>query len=201
MRTMKIYDVEYYRPFHFRIHLKESYLRAESKGAIIFASNGYFAILSEQLDQLSDKNRLTLLEIERLNQQGIVIGRLHRGWSSHQQQNQTFSRQLIYEEICCIQYFLRLITIHLESRESEGEKLTNHDNVRILIGKVVQSIEEIEASLESEILIKPLKQYIANVVRTACNHLAKLAGGRSFISSSVIEMLCTFEVLNKIYLH
>jgi len=66
---------------------------------------------------------------------------------------------------------------------------------------VVQAIEEIEALLELKSLENPTKNYIAKVIRTACNHLAKLAGGRSFISSSVIEMLCTFEALNNIYLN
>lgn len=201
MHAIKIYDVEYYQPFHFKTQLDKSYLKSESRKAIVFSNNGYFAISRERFEQLPNKDGAMVLEIERLNRQGIVIGKLHQSLFNNDEQYQSFSRQLIYEEIYCVRYFLRLITVHLEFRESEARKLTNHDNVRILIGAIVQYVEEIEALLELEILTRPVKNYIAQVVRTACNQLAKLAGGRSFIASSVIEMLCTFEALNKIYLH
>jgi hypothetical protein len=201
MHAIKIYDVENYKLFHVKAYLDNVYSNTELGGCIIFSNKGYFAISRERFDQLRNKDEFKLLEIERLNQQGIVIGKSNQDQGINNKQIQNFSRQLVQEEVYWARYFLKLITAHLEGRESEGQKLTNHANVRILIGEVIQYIEEIEALLKLEALVESTKKYIAQVIRSACNHLAKLAGGRAFISSSVIEMLCAFEALNKIYLN
>lgn len=202
MHSMQIYNVENYEPFNFKDKLNSIYFKADKGENYVFSNKGYFAISEDIISKLQNKKALIPLEIEFTKKQGIVIGKINQEQSIIDNgHNRVFLKKLIQEEVHCLRYFLNLITAHLNQRVSEGTKLTNHDNVRILIGEVVKFIEEIIALLKLEELTMPTKKYIAQVIRLACNHLAKLAGGRSFISSNVIEMLCTFEALNMVYLH
>ena len=84
----------------------------------------------------------------------------------------------------------------VKNRESDGSKLTNHNNIRVLIAEVVLHLEEIEIlSKHISQLKNNSRNYLSKIIQSACHSLGKLAGGRAFLSQSIIEMLCIFAVL------
>ena len=112
-----------------------------------------------------------------------------------------FLIELFKEQLVWAEHYLFSIHEHLENRESEGKKLTNHDSVRLLVGKTVSCIEIIKAIFTTiNFHNKDVLNFISHQMIEICNNCAKLAGGRAFVSGGVLEMLITFQFINQHYL-
>lgn len=201
MYAIEVYNDEQFLPFNFEKNLHKIYRSISPKNTIIYGAKRYFAMPSALQNQIGYQYDFIPIEQEFINNHGITLGIIKQNDSLAMVSTSQFISALITEECIWIRHFLQVITTHLHNREVEGSSLTNFTNVRILIGKTVQLLEEIN-SLENgiNILENSYLEYIQETISNACNYLAKLSGGRAFLKQNVIEMLCTFEVINLIYL-
>jgi hypothetical protein len=200
MYAIDIFDVDFYRAFSFENNLRKIYQNSGCEKKIISSKEGYFAIPIDFVSGSSNIDNCTRFNQNFINKQKIIVGKFD-ACSSSGSIPSWFIHELISEEGIWIRHFLDVIVKHLTNREAEGLKIISHNNIRILIGKTVQALEELGCLINCT--FDELAQqfgYVKEVINTACNYLAKLAGGRAFFSNSIVEMLCTFEVLNNIYL-
>ncbi|RUR19911.1 hypothetical protein ELY21_02310 [Legionella sp. km535] len=200
MYSVDIFDVNFYRAFSFEKSLRKIYQNSGCEKKIIHSKEGYFAIPMVIVSESSDIDNHMRFNQNFFNRQKIIVGKFDVCSSSGSIPS-WFIYELISEEGIWIRHFLDVIVKHLTERVAEGTKIISHNNVRILIGKTVQALEELGCLINctSDELAQQFS-YVKEVINIACNYLAKLAGGRAFFSNSIVEMLCTFEVLNNIYL-
>lgn len=199
MYDADILDVDFYYSFNFEKSLIKIYQNSHFEKKMVYSEDGYFAIPKDFIWSISDIDNFMSFNQSLFNRQNIIFGKLTTS-SSPETINSRFINELINEEGAWIRHFLDVIVKHLGEREAEGLKITSHANVRILIGKTVQALEELGCLINASDELAEQGRYINNVINIACDYLAKLAGGRAFFSKSIIEMLCTFEALNNIYL-
>lgn len=108
-----------------------------------------------------------------------------------------FKQALLLEELFWIEQFLKGIYAHLDSRESQGLKITQHDLIKCQIASIYAEIQMLNMTKLREEKIS--WKLISDSIRNLCLSLAKLAGARAFLSGNVLEMLWTFERLNQEY--
>ena len=198
MHPAPIFNTEKYLPFNFYESWRQvTQCMADEKNHFPSA-NGYFVALSHEITADREKHFVDISPVF-IKKQQITVGK-DLPVKTQSEATAQFKQELIKAELDWIIQFLNIISAHLEQRESESMKLTNHPNVRILMGETVQHIEELHNIVIASEMSQSTLCYAAQVIRMGCNQLAKLAGGRAFLTGSIIEMLCTFEVINKIYL-
>ncbi len=101
--------------------------------------------------------------------------------------------------------FFAMVLEHFNNRVSEGRVLTQHNSIKILIGKIVTTLsmtqETIFSSKTSQTqLYRPdLLLLAANNIKQIALDLHQLAGGRAFVQGNIIEMHCLFEIFRKVY--
>jgi hypothetical protein len=103
------------------------------------------------------------------------------------------------------QKYISMVNNHFKDRLSENRTLTNHNSVKIQIGKIVTDIvyanELINYSegLENDVLCKDYLLLVSNKIHEVALELHKVSGGRAFLQQNIIEMLCLFVIFKKIY--
>lgn len=206
---MKIYETKGYVPFEFKSSLtkineetfksnsatlmkKELFIltkvQLEKERILIYQNNNYVEIKQNDFGIIKNnyisKNGLYICKLLQKSVEKII--------DFHEEK---FLLSLFEEESKWIATFLDYIFDHLSHRESENKKLINHEIIKILIGEIITYLEAINIAIKNKNM-----DYIANDIRSACDGLAKLAGGRAFLSKNVIEMMWTFEIINQIYM-
>lgn len=200
MYAIDVFDVDDYVLFNFEESLKRIYRNTPSEKIIIYTCDCYFAVPTDLFNEKGMRFDCEVFEQEFINKQQIIIGKLNSFNTLSTTAMPQFLYELIKEECIWIRYFLDIIIKHLSTRDAEGLKLTNHTNIRILIGKTVQALEEIECLVNAPGTNTTILEYLKELISKACNYLAKLVGGRALLSSSIVEMMCTFDAINHIYL-
>ncbi len=100
--------------------------------------------------------------------------------------------------------FLNIISHYLKNRRSASSMLIHKEVIQTMLGDAIVHIKAAEQyrhfakdiSLES---IAEYQLFSMKELRSAAHLLAKLHGGRSFLSGNVIEMMMIFEYFRNIY--
>ncbi|OGO92645.1 MAG: hypothetical protein A3F10_00340 [Coxiella sp. RIFCSPHIGHO2_12_FULL_42_15] len=182
--------------FNFGNNLSEIYRSISSKEIKIVSRKNYFVS-----PFYCDLSELKYLENSILKDQNIFIGKFLTSFTHKFDFISEFTKRLMIEEACCVKRFFNFIIDYHEDRVSESRYILQFDHIRILIGEIIVGIQELEIFIKN---ISGFHQneniYFARRLQNIGGMLAKLAGGRAFLSGSIIELLYTFSTINKIYL-
>ena len=115
-----------------------------------------------------------------------------------------FKNKIIDAQLTCSKDFLRTIYFYLKNRQSENQMLINKEIIQIMLGDVIihfkSALQHREQAIHSSKKICAENQSSAMLEIKKANHiLAKLYGGRSFLSENIIEMIMIFEYFRSIY--
>lgn len=115
-----------------------------------------------------------------------------------------FKNIIIDIELYWVSEFLKIIHSHLKTRRSNKSNLITHDAIQIMLGDVVIHIKFAEQyrNYTNEFSRDYVHDYQLSAVKElkcATQFLARLHGGRSFLSGNVIEMMMIFEYFRNIY--
>lgn len=190
MRTSPLYEVLNYQAFNFGNEFDKL---SQSCGQDLYVCNSYFVTHMHKYDDSTCVKDVTpkFMENQQLKVGIFVANKLKNNISPE------FVHKLIQVEKDWLVYFLKVIHAHLEQRSSEGVKITQHVNVKILAAEIIACISELDLLLRQQ---NYDYFFCQKLIYQACTKLAKLAGGRAFITGSVLKMLCTFNLINSIYL-
>lgn len=201
MNNLLKFDTDMCQQFKFDKNMLVIYQKSQTKELRICSRDGYFVaptVLKSLIAELYQFKEISqLLE----NTQDLFVGKLIDLRSNRKSINGIFIKSLMYEEWKWIAHFLEISVSHLKNRLFGDKVALRHDNILVLVGEAVMVIEEMQQLLSPNHpnCFKEF-EYFIDLVRDVCKKLAKLVGGRAMLSQSVIEMLCTFECINKIYL-
>jgi len=182
-----VYFSEHYLPFRCASDFAELYQQIENKPVYC---QGY-AILPDSITLLSEYKKY---KTPLLTNQKLYIAR--HSYSDYSSENlEKFQFLLVKKFILWPEKYLLMLIDHFKNRLSEGRYLTNHNSIKIQLGEILSHL-----SLVSE-AIKLTNHFsmVATEVKTIILKLHKLAGGRSFLKENIVEMLCVFEIVRKIY--
>ncbi len=104
-----------------------------------------------------------------------------------------------------LQYFLQEVWRHLISRvSSERDNLGNHQAIQLMLADVLTHIKTAQQALdivlsENRDAQKAAQLLAMRELRFACHILARLYGGRAFLTGSIIEMIVVFEYFREVY--
>ncbi|NNM59139.1 MAG: hypothetical protein HKM04_04930 [Legionellales bacterium] len=199
--VIQLFNIQKPIEFDFSNSLQDIYRQSFSDDTTACSSRNFFIILDNDKAQESSFYHGLLIENKTLNKQKILIGKIHIYDSILSPVTTDFKKNLIEMEVVWIKRFLDGVVEHLTTRESEGRKLTNHNSIRMSLGHIINKIAEIGClTVDDNVINVPVEKYISSIIESACNELAKLAGGRAFLAGSIIDMLVTFKIINTIYL-
>lgn len=187
--------------FNFNQGLMNAYQNTLN-GLIIIQNKFYFASpFYEDLIIQDQPLKFYWLKDNILFKQNIIIGKNSFYADSEDDILEKLRRNIFFEEISWLKYFLKIIELHHEKRYADNKNFLQLDAVQTLFGEVIIGIHELDVILKQK---NEINQFVGNHISQCifkiANILAKLFGGRSMLSSSIIELLCTFQLINKMYL-
>lgn len=166
----------------------------------LYVNNNYFIANNNVLNLYEYNKDYINIPIVYLNQQGMSVGKIINMNASVKTTDEII-KNLINEELNWIKYYLNLVYDHLQRRVSNDKNLTSYSNIQILFGACVLKIEEVTVMMQSHCQLKDnFYQYLPEQIHSICADISTLIGGRGFLRGGSVEMLCTFDVINSIYL-
>jgi len=210
-----------YQKFNLRVGDHDVFQYLDECGIDGIARDGYVildknTLCDDHLDIVVDdhcyvilKSKAKFISCNLLEKHNLAIGYIENVSNSifssaHSLANlNQFKNKIIDLQLNWSKEFLSDVYIHLKNRRSENQMLINKEIIQAMLGDVMIHIKSAsQHRKQANHLNKSTEedQSLAITEIKRANHiLAKLHGGRSFLSGNVIEMMMIFEYFRNIY--
>lgn len=145
-----------------------------------------------------------------LENNGIVIGKSigdeisYGACEFYQSELVHFKNKIVYANLQCAQHFLAAVTQYIESRRAGKTVLVNKELIQVFLADVIthiQTAKQLMSTLSNQSALESfqIQSMVMQELKSGNQLLAKLQGGRAFLSGSIIEMIMIFEYFRDIY--
>jgi len=173
----------------------------ESKRIVVACSKGEIVL---------GESEYRLTQDSYLSNRGLAVGRQINEYKDvtsdiYSKKIVAFKEGLLKCERTWIDNYGKHLKVYLSSRMAEGVPIIQHDAVRMTWADLVerqQSLNQLIINIENISSGKSHNElfvFVPQLIREACELLAKIAGGRAFLEGQAVEMLWLFNIVNKIY--
>ncbi len=216
-------DLGYHR-FNLNFNNEQLFKLCEDQGVDSIICGNYFilhknALTRETLTLISDQYcykvkqetcrfiKCTLLEKHQLKI-GYCETLFEMIFSEHNQIDILikFKKMIIDIQLCWATEFLNIVYDYLKNRKTAQHTLINKEIIQVMLGNVVIHIKaatdyKIRSEQSQSNEKKDYQLRAINELKTANQLLAKLHGGRAFLSGNIVEMIMVFEYFRDIYFY